>query len=804
MKNRRIQAALMAVCMLLTCFPLAVYALQREMPRAFTLRQAQVQSDGAWIPSYYTDSDGNAAVQATSTAVQAADALPSSYDLRQYNAVTPVRDQGCAASCWAFSMMASMESNYVKHSYGEQGTTDFSEAHLIYFSMRQRIQDRSSPFYKDGVYYEKPFLQGGSWQNVANSVLNGVGLRAESKNPWILTFDTDALTQMYCDEGERFDSDARLLDAQLVYKRPVLSSTDTAELLKIYQSMMLPAVSTVKQCVMQYGGLSMSYYDNSNGVPGRGSYHPSTDAYYQTGELHLVNHVVTVVGWDDNFAVSNFRSDCRPSRPGAWLCKNSWGEDFHHDGYCWISYEEPSISEIVYVDMARKDLYDNVYAYDGSTAYAYFESLQGNGMCANTFTCDEDEVLTHVAVFNPNSVPTDLAVSVYTGKSDSATDPLSSCAMQGAVTKESAVRYGYKTVALNTPIALKKGETFTVAVQYSVHTDVVRLPVEGPSARQPAEDDLTYGCKVGQSFMCINDEWYDCTNIINDSGVRNWNNVPVKAMTVRADRFEPTNRPVGIAVTTLPQKLQYMRGEALDTTGLVLTANYADGTAEPITDYTVSPAVLAQSGNVTITLTATVQDKAYQTQYTVFVEVPEPVSFQAECADNVIGFLSDGRPDLSRVRVCVLYSDNSEDSIHNFTYTMQPQSDGTALFTLYFTVDGKQYSTPFTAVLAPQKVTGISLSGSTSLIYKQSGSLSASVTTYGSPTYTVTWQSSNPNVVSVDASGNLRALKKGSATITATATDRDGNSVTASTEVGVRYVWWQYLIWILLLGFLWY
>ena len=66
---------------------------------------------------------------------------------------------------------------------------------------------------------------------------------------------------------------------------------------------------------------------------------------------------------------------------------------------------------------------------------------------------------------------------------------------------------------------------------------------------------------------------------------------------------------------------------------------------------------------------------------------------------------------------------------------------------------------------------------------------------------TVTWQSDNDAVVKIDpATGKLTATGIGTATITATADD----GRTAICTVTVQYAWWQWLIRILLFGWIWY
>ncbi len=70
--------------------------------------------------------------------------------------------------------------------------------------------------------------------------------------------------------------------------------------------------------------------------------------------------------------------------------------------------------------------------------------------------------------------------------------------------------------------------------------------------------------------------------------------------------------------------------------------------------------------------------------------------------------------------------------------------------------------------------------------------------------YTVTYSSSNPSVATVDENGNVYASGKGSAEITCTVTDQYGNVVTDTCDVEVKYSFGQWLIVILLFGWIWY
>jgi len=68
-------------------------------------------------------------------------------------------------------------------------------------------------------------------------------------------------------------------------------------------------------------------------------------------------------------------------------------------------------------------------------------------------------------------------------------------------------------------------------------------------------------------------------------------------------------------------------------------------------------------------------------------------------------------------------------------------------------------------------------------------------------TDTVVWTSSDENVVTVDNNGVLTSVGKGFATITAATSD---GTLSDTCEVEVFYAWWQWIVKIMLFGWIWY
>lgn len=101
------------------------------------------------------------------------------------------------------------------------------------------------------------------------------------------------------------------------------------------------------------------------------------------------------------------------------------------------------------------------------------------------------------------------------------------------------------------------------------------------------------------------------------------------------------------------------------------------------------------------------------------------------------------------------------------------------------------------------KVSSVSLDD-VSLTYKTYAKLSPEIDADENTDYTVKYESSDSGIVSVDSSGKIYGVSRGEAKITCTVTDENGNSVSDTCTVKVAYTWWQWLIRIVLLGWIWY
>ena len=376
-------------------------------------------------------------------------AFGSSYDMRDYGFLTPVRNQGPLGVCWAFSASASMESNLLKKGLGEY---DLSEWQLGYQSRQDVSPDKPS----FSVAPDRPVE--GDWNNgievsagnnaMATAILaRGTGPGFESEAPYPCGDDGYMRMQLYRPAGFTPKLTLRRA-AELTFAQPEL----------------------IKAAIIKYGAVSFLFnaLTGTKENPDDSGFTYWYDSYFYSTEDTGNNHLVAIVGWDDDYSVENFREDRRPSEPGAWIARNSWGKGYGDDGYFYISYMEGSLKDASVYDVEMRTGADEyVYEYDplGWTGYMSPEKGVPEGWGANVYTARSSGTIAAVGFYSP--VPrTEYELSVETGLGED-----SPRGDVRAVLSGTQPLAGYVRVDLPSPVYVREGEDFSVVLKFKLPED---------------------------------------------------------------------------------------------------------------------------------------------------------------------------------------------------------------------------------------------------------------------------------------------------------------------------------------------
>lgn len=222
-----------------------------------------------------------------------------------------------------------------------------------------------------------------------------------------------------------------------------------------------------------------------------------------------------------------------------------------------------------------------------------------------------------------------------------------------------------------------------------------------------------------------------------------------------------------------------------------------DGKAlTPEIDYTVSYSNNIAAGTATATITGIGN---YSGTRTVYFTV-NPANAEAFSVADIADQPCTG----GAVTPALTITFNGMTLVKGVDYTVS-FSNNTAAGTATATITGiGNYTGTKTATfeIVTVPLEGITLNSTAlSLQYKGTSKLTVTFNPTDATNKNVTWTSSNEKVAIVDANGNVTATGRGTATITATAED---GGKTATCTVTVKLVWWQWLINILLFGWIWY
>lgn len=415
--------------------------------------------------------------------------LPSSYDSRDYGYITAPKNQGSTGNCWAFSTVSAFETDSIIKGIDDLETADYSEAHLVWFAKNSATTDETHPTYGEGSTNSDPYTgssAGGNWKYSTNALARWSGLAEDSNYPF---YPYNPASMGNYPESQRYDTSSGI----------VINSTE----------MMLDN-NDMKQWVIEHGSVTAAYYHNDAYL--------NTETYaYNCNATLTSNHMITIVGWDDNYSRENFLQNYRPASDGAWLVKNSWGEYWGLDGYFWLSYEDNSIKQQVGFSSrsAENAKYNYTYTAEGWT---YTVSLAGVTKYANVFTAKYYEVLSEVSTYvcNPN---TDLTFSIYTDIPAGYTSPAKGTL--AATWSAHVNREGYHTFDIPVNVNLEPDMIYSVAIQTSC-TDIEK--------NQAPIEHIDYKAKKGESYLGNQYSWTDVTNY-------NYSNFCIQALTTEHEHI---------------------------------------------------------------------------------------------------------------------------------------------------------------------------------------------------------------------------------------------------------------------------
>ena len=337
--------------------------------------------------------------------------LPVSFDLRDYNWTSPVRNQGNMGSCWTFGNIGALESALLRYA---NITADFSENNMQN-TMLKYSKYGSTFIYEGGTSYDAvAYLS--NWLGVSPSV-----------------YDT-------------YDQLGKI--SQLI---------ETPEDIRVYDVLVIPknsSIDLIKEGIINYGALAISYRAEHT----QAYFNTSTSAQYYYGNQSS-NHRVCVVGWDDNYSRDNFVTP--PPGDGAFIIKNSWGTDWGDKGYFYISYYDTSLArdaDTVGYIIRNNITYDMNYQNDMGGELILNKSIT---LYKTKFIAEKDDLIAAIGTYMPNGSKYQLwiylnGIELYNQKGTSDFN-------------------GYATIPLDLYIQIKKGDEFEVVFNNTLLPLVVAL-----------------------------------------------------------------------------------------------------------------------------------------------------------------------------------------------------------------------------------------------------------------------------------------------------------------------------------------
>jgi len=663
---------------------------------------------------------------------------PSIYDLRAYNRVTPVRNQNPWGACWAFAGTSSVESNVLtRYSLND----DYSELNLVNNTGFQRNINTGGN-YTDIVAYYSRF--NGPVYEVDDPYTNAGGT----------PITVQPLTRAYV-ENVRYLFFNRFMG---INKSSILDDNNL-----INESLL----NTIKENVTNNGTVYMSYYHSDSYL------NTINYAYYYNGDA-ILNHAVSIAGWDDNYSASNF--NIAPPGNGAFLIKNSWGSLWGNAGYFWISYYDKSLTDFTtfYDTDLNTSKYDKIYYND----FGGMLTIMTNRYGRSVFNITSNSKLKAVATYC-SAAGAQYKFTVY---------------VNGVNKKEIIGRFtypGYYTIPLEESqyLDLNQGDVLTIDVDYNNANETLDtnylLPIEcfmtnfyetgvfSPGKSFTSSDGVTwndlYNLYSAPYNTCIRALVSDNDKVFATGLTLSSNNLTIN-----------TGDSATLSATVLPENATYKNVIWSSSDTSVVAINSA-GDITGVRDGTATITATATDGSgINASCLVTVND-ILVTNITIS---SENFSLNIGRTATLTASVS---PSNATHQPITWASSNTDVATVSSTGVVTGIVPGIVTITAAATDNSGVYSSITVNVIKP--VNSITLSSSSLILAPNITSpLFATVLPVDATNNGVIWSSNNTAVATVSSTGVVTAISAGTATIRATAADGSGSSSSCTVTVRITTI----------------
>lgn len=170
----------------------------------------------------------------------------------------------------------------------------------------------------------------------------------------------------------------------------------------------------IKAALLAYGAVTVAFRWSDN------YYNSVSRAFYAniSTNTYTSNHLVAIVGWDDNYAKTNFSAApaSQPSGNGAFLVKNSWGTSWGDLGYFYVSYYDGIFGRDSHTSVFTGEgvkTYTRLYSYDTLGWVRDFGYSTTTAWYSAIFTSAGNESLKAVGFYTTDAAA--YTVYLYTG-----------------------------------------------------------------------------------------------------------------------------------------------------------------------------------------------------------------------------------------------------------------------------------------------------------------------------------------------------------------------------------------------------